>query len=281
MYKNGIWATQLINSQLDDGSWGIFHSMGHDLKTITTEKALRRLEFLGFTEEDEVIKKAIHYLDKCLNNELTIPDRVEKRINWNNFSKLMLSTWRLRYSNPNPAALTIAFKYKEIIEKSFFGPSFNESIFQKEYFKHFGNEKYKNEKINLRNFYRVMIVSKVLDEDTSIKFVNYLLNSDHGIYYLYDRKINLLPLNFKSKEASRYLSAIELLSDFPYQSCHRILEFVVKWLEDQKIALNQFDMGPTVSDGFFFPLSDSWRKEEDRIRDCSYRINKLLQKIKY
>jgi hypothetical protein len=43
---------------------------------------------------------------------------------------------------------------------------------------------------------------------------------------------------------------------------------------------NEWDMGKESKDGINFPLSDSWKSEKDRIKDCTYRIKKLLEGIK-
>ena len=38
-------------------------------------------------------------------------------------------------------------------------------------------------------------------------------------------------------------------------------------------------MGVEAKDGIQFPLSDSWRTKELRIKDCTYRIEKLIKMI--
>jgi len=40
-----------------------------------------------------------------------------------------------------------------------------------------------------------------------------------------------------------------------------------------------WDMGAAVKDGIHFPLSDSWHKPEDRKRDCTVRIERLLERL--
>lgn len=49
---------------------------------ITTEQAVRRLERLGYTIEDECIQKAVQYMSDCLVGKKTILDRVEKVHDW-------------------------------------------------------------------------------------------------------------------------------------------------------------------------------------------------------
>ncbi|MDR0302839.1 MAG: hypothetical protein LBI04_11090 [Treponema sp.] len=92
------------------------------------------------------------------------------------------------------------------------------------------------------------------------------------------KKIILPPKEFKTKEASRYVAAIELLAE--YKSCKKTqLDFAVRWLKKNMEREKEWDMGKEVKDGMYFPLSDSWRKDEDRIKDCTHRINKLLEKL--
>lgn len=85
------------------------------------------------------------------------------------------------------------------------------------------------------------------------------------------------PEQFASRKASRYLSAMELLSD--YSLAPEKLSFVVDWLKSQQDDNGLWDMGSTVKDGIHFPLSDSWHKTEDRKRDCTSRVLRLLDKL--
>lgn len=61
MHKDGKWAKQIIELQDSEGKWGIFHSMSQptSASNFTTEQALRRLERLGCTIDDECIQKAV------------------------------------------------------------------------------------------------------------------------------------------------------------------------------------------------------------------------------
>jgi len=58
MHKDGKRANQILSIQDDEGKWGCFHSLSQFYgSSMTTEQALRRLEILGFTLEDERILK--------------------------------------------------------------------------------------------------------------------------------------------------------------------------------------------------------------------------------
>ena len=71
-HKAGKIAEQIIALQNADGTWGNeFHSLSvpNNKKPLTTEQALRRLKLLGFTLNDEPIRKAVDCMTACLNGE--------------------------------------------------------------------------------------------------------------------------------------------------------------------------------------------------------------------
>lgn len=51
------------------------------------------------------------------------------------------------------------------------------------------------------------------------------------------------------------------------------------WLDNNKDENGQWDLGAQANDNMYFPLSDSWRKLSDRIKDCTYRIEKIIANI--
>jgi hypothetical protein len=118
-----------------------------------------------------------------------------------------------------------------------------------------------------------------LDKSIESKYFKYVLEHKAGIYYVYGSEIYKTPKIFSSKESNSYLSAIELLTKYENSECKRQLKFITKWLKENMIKNNKWDMGKESKDGINFPLSDSWKTEENRIKDCTYRINKLLEKI--
>lgn len=56
MYKDSKWADQIIDCQDSEGEWRYFHTLFNDNQSpYTTEKALKRLEILGYTIADLVL----------------------------------------------------------------------------------------------------------------------------------------------------------------------------------------------------------------------------------
>ena len=107
--------------------------------------------------------------------------------------------------------------------------------------------------------------------------LDYVIAKANGIYYVYNKPLDKLPNVLASKEASWYLSAIEILSG--YKLVKEKLGFVVGWLENNIDENGQWDLGIMANDNVNFPLSDSWKKPEYRKADCTERITTILQKL--
>ncbi len=278
MHKDGKWAKNIIALQEDDGKWGWFHSLSQFYDApITTEQALRRLERLGYTIEDECIQKAVIYMDDCLTGKKTIPDRREKLHDWNIFTSMILATWIRRFTLDNPNANKVAKQWADVISSAFLGGVYNHNEYVAAYHEILGMKPNGGRLIDFVNFYPISMLSGVLDSKTEISLMNYVLNKENGIYYIYDKKLSELPYSFESREASRYLGAMELLSK--YKSAKGKLQFVADWLIDQRNINGTWDMGKIVNDKVYFPLSDDWRKIEAREADCTERIDALLSNL--
>lgn len=275
MHKHGKWAKAILALQEEDGKWGYFHSLSQFYHSpITTEQALRRLERLGFTEEDECIRRALSYMNDCLTGKNKIPDREEKVHDWGIFTSLILSAQIRRFTNKNEAANAIAEKWSKIITEAFKSGVYDHASYVSAYREIFGMKPGGGRLIDFLNFYPVSLVAGCLNEHTEKALVAYALSKENGIYYIYDKPLNLLPESFQSKEAVRYLSAIELLSK--YKSAISALDFVRQWLIKNQRPDGTWDMGKDVNDKIHFPLSDDWRKKENRIKDCTEYVETLI-----
>lgn len=280
-YKQGKWADQIIKLQHDDGSWGFFHTLSKPSpgQPMTTEQALRRLYVLGFSIDDKPIKKTITYLHNCLNGKLTIPDRREKLHDWDIFTDLMLSTWIKKFIPEDKLAKKIQGKWTTIINSAFDSGEYDNNKYISTYENIFGIKPKGGRLVDFVSFYQISLLTNCLDKNIEPKYFKYILEHDPGIYYIYGKKIIMVPKVFQSKYTSYYMGAIEMLAEYNNPECKKQLNFIVKWLNHNKNKENKWDMGKEAKDGIYFPLSDSWRKEEDRIKDCTYRIEKIIDNI--
>ena len=78
-------------------------------------------------------------------------------------------------------------------------------------------------------------------------------------------------------EARKIFGGAEHLQE--YRNSIDMLHFASKWLYANQREEGNWDMGSEVKDGIYFPLSDNWKKKENRIADCTWRIRRLLDKL--
>lgn len=128
-------AQKLLSFQLEDGSWGKFHSLGVPTKAepYTTEQATRRLSILGFTIEDEPIRKAVGYMHRCLTHEVFIRDRREKTHDWDIFTSLMLATWIRRFTKKDELANAVVKAWCDVITSAFQSGGYSQSDYEQAY----------------------------------------------------------------------------------------------------------------------------------------------------
>jgi hypothetical protein len=281
-YKSGKWATKIIDSQKDDGSWGYFHSLAMPTsgQALTTEQAINRLRRLGYTKEDAVIQKALAYMHDCLARQKETPDYREKRMDWDVFTDLMLASWIRKFISDDSLANDVATKWKTVANAAFQTGSYDPDAYINTFYEimkpKYGTVKRHKEILRPEYYYPVSVLAGEIDERIEQAYFDYTINSKTGYYYTYQGAVSQLPEDFHSKEASRYLAAVELYCEYPNRYCKDKLKFVVDWLHANQSANGKWDMGAAVKDGTYFPLSDSWRSAEHREEDCTYRIEKII-----
>ena len=190
---------------------------------------------------------------------------------------MILATWIRRFTLDNPTANKVAKQWAYVISSAFEDGVYNHSQYVSAYYDILGMKSNGGRLIDFMNFYPISMLANCLDEKTEIALMSYVLNKEDGIYYIYDKPLSIIPKCFQSREASRYLGAIELLSKYKHAGDQ--LTFVADWLMDNKNINGKWDMGRIVNDKVYFPLSDDWRKKETREADCTERIENLLKKL--
>ena len=272
-YRNGKWAKQIISMQHPDGSWGCFHTLRVDSDTpMTTEMALLRLELLGYTAEDNCIKKAIAHMETLLHTG-ELPEGNEKTSDFETFVDLIAAARIRRFTDQCESANEIAGKWAQVITKAFSSGTYSQTDYDECYTQVFGRKPKGGRLIDFVNFYQLSILPGMLDKQTESRMLDYVLSHEDGIYYVYENKLDGVPDEFQSKKASRYLAAIELLAR--YESGKDKLSFAYNWLKANQQTDGTWDMGAAAKDGVYFPLSDRWDKTT-RITDSTHRIGKLF-----
>ena len=273
------WVQQIVDLQHEDGSWGCFHTLSQPTKAqpMTTEQALRRLRILGLTRDDEPIARAIAYMEQNLKQPFPTVFH-EKKHDSKTYGDLMLATWIKLFDPDNKAALVTANKWAKIINSAFQDEAYSNERYVSAYEAEFVKMNPKAGCLaSFVVFYQLALLPGLLSPKVESAMLDYVLSHERGIVYIYNSPVNVMPEVFASKNASRYLSAMELLA--AYDSAPNKLGFVVKWLLANRDADGLWDMSAVVKDGIHFPLSDSWRKPEDRRRDCTERITRLIKRL--
>ena len=273
---NSKWIKQISDLQHDDGSWGYFHTLRQPdrAQPVTTEQALRRLRILGMSQYDRPVWKALEYMRGCLSGKWRTPDRREKVINWDAFEALYLATWLRLFVPDDPLALSIARMWAGFVAQAFLSGAYDEGAYNAAYRGRIPVLNKGEKIIGIAQFYMVNLMKGMLDEETENRYVNHIINNPKGVYYIYGKKIADTPAVFASRETGSYLSALEQLAG--YKSAKPQLRFAVQWIMSHMDDDGGWDLGAAAKDGVNLPLSDAWRKPEDRRRDCTERINKLL-----
>ncbi len=273
------WIQQIVDLQHDDGSWGCFHSLSQPTKEqpMTTEQALRRLRVLGLTKDDEPIDRTLAYMEYHLKQPHPTVFH-EKKHDSKTYGDLMLAAWIRLFDPDNETARIVARKWAKIITCSFHNGTYSHADYVAAYESEFV-------KLNPKAgcladfvvFYQLSLMAGLLNPPIESAMLDYVLSHSRGIVYLYNSALNILPEQFASRKASSYIAAMEVLSAYPLAP--QKLGFVAEWLKSRQDENGQWDMGSDVRDGIYFPLSESWRKADDRKRDCTARISKLLRKL--
>lgn len=277
-YKNGKWARQILSMRQKDGLWGNFHTLSRPLpgKNYTTEQAIRRLYYLGYTADDEVIQIVLKRMEQCIKGELAIDHYSEKKHDWPLFEKLMLSAWLRIFDPQNEAALDVAYQWAQVVEKAFAGGSYNQDNDIAAFTEWRGRKPKSEFETGFGMFYHAALLSGVLSPKTEDFLLDYYLSKPDGMFYIYDKPLNKPPIVFASRSASRYLAAIEVLSR--YGRAKDKLAFVIDWLTANQDENGQWNFGEKAKDGIYFPLSDRWDKTA-RLADSTYRVSKAFSAL--
>ena len=276
-HRTGKWASSILSVQKDDGTWGtMFHSMAQPGNMpLTTEQALRRLHALGFSRDDETIRRCIDTMTTCLRGERKIDTYWEKSTDWAMYEPLMLAAWIRRFDRNQPDALVYAHRWAKVVEAGFMQGKLDASAWNAAYETEFRRKDRHPQPIGFTPFYHAMLLPDLLTPEAESAMIQHIL--EHGMYYIYDKPLIHPPAAFASKKTSYWLAALEMLAEY---SCVKDkLAFAAAYLYMNIGSNSQWDLGPTANDKVYFPLSDSWRTKTARKADCTERIHHIIDSI--
>lgn len=271
------WASAILASQRDDGTWGsMFHGLAQPTSMpLTTEQALRRLHALGFSKDDEPIRRCVDTMAACLRGEHKIDAYWEKGVDWAMYEPLMLAAWIRRFDPEQPDALAYSRRWARVVEAAFSQGRLDDSAWDAAYETEFHRRERHPNPIGFTAFYHAMLLPGMLSPEAESAMIRHIL--ERGVYYVYNKPLMYPPATFASKETSYWLAALELLAEYP--CAKEKLAFAAAHLYLNIGPDGQWDLGAKANDKVYFPLSDSWRTEAARKADCTERIRRFLNKI--
>ena len=101
-----------------------------------------------------------------------------------------------------------------------------------------------------------------------------------GVQTIQYQVVTLMTTNGQSPFVSVFMYLNEARSQQEKDDLAMIIQEVLEQrYQGVKNESGHWDMGTAVNDKVYFPLSNDWRKKENRIKDCTLRIEHLLNKL--
>ena len=277
--QNSLNVQILANEQWADGGWGAFHSRSTRLKQKipSTEVGVERALALGLDATHPILEQTTRYLLSIINGEIPFPDYHEKNNRWQTGMRLFLAS-TLSLIHPNHPVLD---KDRElwfsIAEMTFQSGMYSEKD-EIEAHARFTGATVKDSYLVLNNRYQLNILGSIpgtLPVELEKALLRWLWERPDGIGYL-EIPLNREPPSTPS-QIDHWLASLELLARcFPLWV--NFAQGSIDWLWNQQNEQGYWDFGTKPSSISNFPLSDSWRKKENRVFDWTTRVLTLLKK---
>lgn len=278
--KTSKWYLELAGEQLDNGSWGRFHTQ--DSKTavkrkfVTTEAALRRARDLSLDKDDPIIDKCIKLMEKYVLEEETWTDNIETHHDGGKshlISRTFLTAANISLFDPeNPVVKPKRDICAENLAKAFTNGRFDEAVWDKE------NLEYRGTCLKAYMAYPLWLAQSAdcISETLQRQYLDYILRRKEGIYYI----SNFPPSDkrrLEDKDFTIWLSTLENLSGFSL-----FPEFMERdalphlYNEINRLILNEVTLpsAPPVIGHY----SESWRDKNARKIDIILRIARIIAK---
>jgi hypothetical protein len=277
--RESLNVQELANEQRADGGWGAFHSRSKRLKQKipSTEVGVERALALGLDGTHPVLEQATSYILGIVNGKTPFPDYHERNDRWQTGMRLFLAS-TLSLIHPNhPVLDKVRRLWFSIAEMTFQSGKYSEQDEIDAHAKYTGAT-VKGSYLVLNNRYQLNILGSIpgkLPVDLETALLRWLWERPDGIGYLE------IPLNRDPPETpgqiDRWLATLELLArSFPLWV--KFAGSTIDWMWDRQNAQGFWDFGTKPSSIANLPLSDSWRRKENRVFDWTTRVLILCRK---
>lgn len=273
---------RLIEQQHADGSFGRFRFIA-DPDTPNggvNESAMIRALALGLEPDHAVLADLRRFFESVLQRLAGYGSDVPARPNRPIARALILAACLRQLGSEHPLVTAIVRDWQQIIEASFDGQTFQTDVFRDKCEEAFGpDQNFWPDRWPELGFsrYMLLLMKDRLPFKVEQAMVHHLIYQSRGIYPVSNRSLQHFPLEFTSRESVRFITSLELLTQ--YTSAAVYLRQAADWLWEQLDRDGLWDLGSPGRDYRHLPLSDSWRSRLARQQDCTVRILALIARL--
>ena len=270
------WYHQLAAEQMENGSWGRFHTQVTKEKTkrtfVTTEQALRRARELSLERDDDLISKSIMLMERYLRDDENWTDTIEKHYGFEIAFKAMIAANLSLFDPNNPLIQPKRKICAKNITKAVINGYLQEEIWEQ--------ENLKDNEILLRAYmvYPLWLLQNTycISDTIQRQYLNYIWYRENGIFYVSNFPPSRIQC-LESKGFTMWLSGLENLSGFSLFP-EFIHSQIVSHLygEINRLIYEHVALPPASSISGHY--SESWNNKNARKNDMILRIARLLSK---
>ncbi|MFA7672721.1 MAG: hypothetical protein WCY62_02555 [Clostridia bacterium] len=270
------WYRQLADEQMQNGSWGRFHTQDTKNKTkrkfITTEQALRRIKDLSLEKDDVLVSRSIALMERYLRGDEAWTDNMEKHYGFETAFKTIIAANLSLFDSHN-----CLIDHKREIAAKNMTKACQTGCFDEETWE---QENLNDNEILLRA-YMVHILwllqyENCISDTVQRQYLYYIWHREKGIYYISNSPVTeVRPL--ESKEFTMWLSSLEALcgfSLFPEFMCGRTVTHLYN--EINRLIYDDVNLPP--SSGIIGHYSENRSGQHTRRNDMILRIARILVK---
>lgn len=270
---------ELASQQCSNGGWGAFHSRntGSKGRISTTEAAVERALSLGLDASHPILENASSYILALMKGELPFPDRPEKNDRWLTGVRLFLASTLALIHPHHPLLDRDRNLWHQIAKETFQSGKYNPQHEIQAHAKGTGASVFGSYLV-LNHRYQLNILGSVpglLGIELEMALLEWLWELPAGIGYL---GLPLyLPPPRKPRPIDSWFTSLEWIARL-FPTWVYFAKPAVDWIWEQRGREGYWDFGLRSPSSRFFPLSENWRRRENRLLDWTTRVLILLRR---
>lgn len=274
-FCNSKWIASVLEEQNIQGNWGRFHTSNSKVKSKypTTEYALKYLYYLGLRRGDEPIDRACSYMEFLLNNKEHWSDAWESNRWFGAGVDLFIMSSLSQFGSDEAYYQKALSNWIQVLESSFRSGEYNSKDCNETAKRLLGVDIH-DSYIGLNSIKTITLFAfneAKIPKDLKIKYINWLYTYPKNIFYM---SVNLSNCQFDylvDGELTDWVLVMGLLSKFD-----GFIDVFYKEIDELSFRIQPYGLWDLGNAFKKFKISDSWRKEQDRLIDQSIYILRIL-----